>query len=168
MIKSIFAVDYWGNLGYKGSLPWPHLKEDMKYFKEMTEGHVVVMGRKTWDDPKFPKPLPNRINYVITSKPLTGYKDVKTLSGDLSKEIKKLESLYPSKTIWIIGGAKIIEETKSIVDEAHVTHIKGQYRADTKVDLKNYLRWFRAYSACPSKDGRCNWTTYKNIDIFRA
>ena len=167
MIKSIFAVDYWGNLGYKGSLPWPHLKEDMKYFKEMTTGHVVVMGRKTWDDPKFPKPLPDRINYVVTTKPLTGYKDVKTIRGVLKEEIRKIESMYPSKTIWIIGGAKIIEETKDLVDEAHVTHIYGQYRADTSVDMKKYLRWFRAYSACPSTDRRCNWTTYKNIDIFR-
>ena len=167
MIKSIFAVDYWGNLGYKGSLPWPHLKEDMKYFKEMTTDHVVVMGRKTWDDPKFPKPLPNRINYVVTNKPLTGYKDVKTIRGDLKQEIRKIESIYPSKIIWIIGGAKIIEETKDLVDEAHVTHIYGQYRADTTIDMKKYLRWFRAYSACPSTDRRCNWMSYKNIYIFR-
>jgi dihydrofolate reductase len=139
----------------------------MKYFKELTTGHVVVMGRKTWDDPKFPKPLPDRINYVVTTKPLTGYKDVKTIRGDLKEEIRKIESMYPSKTIWIIGGAKIIEETKDLVDEAHVTHIYGQYRADTSVDRKKYLRWFRAYSACPSTDRRCNWTTYKNIDIFR-
>ena len=125
------------------------------------------MGRKTWDDPKFPKPLSDRINYVVTTKPLTGYKDVKTIRGDLKQEIRKIESMYPSKIIWIIGGAKIIEETKDLVDEAHVTHIYGQYRADTTIDMKKYLLWFRAYSACPSKDRRCNWTTYKNIDIFR-
>jgi dihydrofolate reductase len=125
------------------------------------------MGRKTWDDPKFPKPLPDRINYVITSKPLHGYDTVRTISGDINAEIKKLEQIHPSKIIWIIGGAKIIEDTKDLVDEAHITHIKGQYRADTRVDLKTYLRWFRATSACPSTDGRCNWTSYKNIDIFR-
>lgn len=167
MIKSIFAVDYWGNIGYRGSLPWPHLKEDMKYFKELTTGHVVVMGRKTWDDPKFPKPLPDRINYVATTKPLLNYPEVKTISGDLKSEILKLEKLYPTKIIWIIGGAKIIENTKDLVDEAHITHVQGQYRADTTVDLRKYLRMFRAYSACPSKDRRCTWMSYKNIDPFR-
>jgi len=167
MIKSIFAVDYWGNLGYKGSLPWPHLKEDMKYFREMTTGHVIVMGRKTWDDPKFPKPLPDRINYVVTSRPIVGYDEVNTLRGDLKSEIRKLERKYPSKTIWIIGGANIIEETKDVVEEAHITHVQGQYRADVTVDLRKYLRMFRAYSACPSNDRRCTWMTYKNIDPFR-
>jgi dihydrofolate reductase len=167
MIKSIFAVDYWGNIGYKGSLPWPHLKEDMKYFREMTTGHVVIMGRKTWDDPKFPKPLPDRVNYVITNKSLSGYPDVKTISGDLTSEIQKIEKLYPSKTIWLIGGAKIIESTKNLVDEAHITHVHGQYRADTTIDLRKYLRMFRAFSSCPSKDKKCIWMSYKNIDPFR-
>jgi dihydrofolate reductase len=167
MIKSIFAVDHWGNIGNKGSLPWPHLKEDMKYFKELTKGHVVIMGRKTWDDPKFPKPLPDRINYVITNKLLHGYNDVKTIRGDLNSEIRKIEKIYPSKIIWIIGGAKILESTKNLIDEAHITHVYGQYKADTTVDLRKYLRTFRVFSACPSKDKKCTWMSYKNIDPFR-
>ena len=66
MIKAIFAVDYWGGMGFSGSLPWPHHREDLQYFKEQTDNNVVVMGRRTWDDPKMPKPLPNRTHVIIT------------------------------------------------------------------------------------------------------
>jgi len=168
MIKAIFAVDYWGGMGLNGSLPWPHHSEDLQYFKEQTDGHVVVMGRKTWDDPKMPKPLPNRITYVATNRPLFGYSGVKTIRGDLEQQILKIKTAHPDKTIWIIGGPDILLSTKSIVDEAHITHFKSQYKTDIQIDLKKYLSLFRATGAAPSSDRKCNWTTYKNIDIFRA
>ena len=111
MIKSIFAVDYWGGMGLNGSLPWPHHSEDLQYFKEQTDGHVVVMGRKTWDDPKMPKPLPNRITYVATNRPLFGYSGVKTIRGDLEQQILKIKDAHPDKTVWIIGGPDILLAT---------------------------------------------------------
>jgi dihydrofolate reductase len=168
MIKAIFAVDYWGGMGLNGSLPWPHHSEDLQYFKEQTDGHVVVMGRKTWDDPKMPKPLPNRITYVATNRPLFGYSSVKTIRGDLEQQILKIKHAHPDKTVWIIGGPDILLATKGIVDEAHITHFKSQYKTDIQIDLKKYLSLFRASGAAPSSDRKCNWTTYKNIDIFRA
>jgi dihydrofolate reductase len=168
MIKAIFAVDYWGGMGLNGSLPWPHHSEDLQYFKEQTDGHVVVMGRKTWDDPKMPKPLPNRITYVATNRPLFGYSGVKTIRGDLEQQILKIKDVHPDKTVWIIGGPDILLATKGIVDEAHITHFKSQYKTDIQIDLKKYLSLFRASGAAPSSDRKCNWTTYKNIDIFRA
>lgn len=166
MIKAIFAVDHWGGMGLKGSLPWPSHREDFRYFKEQTSGHVVVMGRNTWDDPKMPKPLPDRINFVATTKPIF-VRGVSTIQGDLIDNIKKLESAYPNKTIWIIGGPQILMSTKSIVDEVHITHFKGQYRTDVQLDLRKYLSVFQARSAATSTDKLCSWMTYKNIDIFR-
>ena len=166
MIKAIFAVDHWGGMGVKGSLPWPHHREDFQYFKEQTSGHVVVMGRKTWDDPKMPKPLPSRTTFVATTKPLMGY-GVSTIRGDLLERVRNLESAYPNKTIWIIGGPQILMATKDIVDEAHITHFKGQFRTDVQIDLRKYLSMFQARSAATSSDKLCSWMTYKNIDIFR-
>ena len=68
MIKSIIATDLQGGMGRNGSLPWPHDKEDMQWFKAATTGHVVVMGSNTWSDPGMPKPLPNRHCVVVTNQ----------------------------------------------------------------------------------------------------
>lgn len=167
MIKAIFAVDYWGGMGYRGSLPWPHHKEDLQYFKSQTENDVIVMGRRTWDDPKMPKPLPNRTNYVVTHRPIVGY-NVTSISGDIKEHLENIQKIYPKKNIWIIGGPEILMLTRYVIDEVHITHFKGQYQSDTKIDLKKFLNVFRATSAKPSSDRTCNWTTYKNIDIFRV
>ena len=166
MIKAIFAVDHWGGMGLNGSLPWPHHPEDLQYFKEQTMGDIVVMGRKTWDDPKMPKPLPGRINYVATNKPIFGY-SITTIRGDLQENIRKIQNAYPTKTIWIIGGPDILMETRDLVDQVHITHFKGQFRTDRQIDLRKYLSLFRATSAATSSDKKCSWMTYKNIDIFR-
>lgn len=166
MIKSIFAVDHWGGMGLNGSLPWHH-REDLEYFKSQTEGHIVIMGRRTWDDPKMPKPLPGRTTYVVTNRPLGNYKSVKTIKGDVLTSIRTIAKNNPKKTIWIVGGSKLLLETKDLVDEAHITHFKGQYRTDIKLDLRKYLFLFQARSAWTSSDKKCSWTIYKNIDIFR-
>ncbi len=167
MIKAIFAVDHWGGMGLKGSLPWPHHREDMQYFKEQTQDQIVIMGRRTWDDPKMPKPLPGRTTYVVTSRPLFGYEGVRTIRGDISNSIKTIAENNPNKTVWIIGGPQILLDTKDLVDEVHITHFKGQFKTDVQIDLRKYLSLFQARSACPSTDGKCNWMTYRNIDIFR-
>jgi dihydrofolate reductase len=166
MIKAIFAVDHWGGMGLKGSLPWPHHSEDLQYFKEQTQGDIVIMGRKTWDDPKMPKPLPNRTTYVVTNRPLFGYDGVRTIRGDISSSIKVIAENNPTKTIWIIGGPEILMSTRDLVDEVHITHFKGQFRTDVQIDLKKYLSFFQARSAGPSTDRKCTWMTYKNIDPF--
>lgn len=166
MIKSIFAVDHWGGMGLRGSLPWYH-QEDLEYFKQQTEGHIVIMGRKTWDDPKMPKPLPNRKTYVVTNKFLLGYQNVKPIRGDISNIIKEIAAVNKNKIVWIIGGPQILLDTKDIVDEAHITHFKGQYRTDVQIDLKKYLSLFQARSCSTSSDKKCSWMVYKNIDIFR-
>jgi len=164
MIKAIFAVDIWGGMGFNGSLPWPHHKEDFKHFKEQTTDDIVVMGRRTWDDPKMPKPLPNRICYVATHRPVE--KAIR-IQGDMTEEIKKLKRYYPDKTIWIIGGPELILSCKHLIDEIHITHFKGQYPNDVKMDMRKLMSTFRATSAWPSEDKKCTWTTYKNVDIFR-
>ena len=98
MIKSIFAVDHWGGMGLNGSVPWHH-SEDLQYFKEQTNGHIVIMGRRTWEDPKMPKPLPGRTTYVVTSRPLFGY-GVKTIKGDSVAGIKKIADENPDKHVY--------------------------------------------------------------------
>ena len=84
MINALFAVDYYGGMGQNGSLPWPHNAEDLSRFQKLTDGHVVVMGRRSWDDPRMPKPLKGRTVYVASTRPTT-YAGV--ISGNLVEEI---------------------------------------------------------------------------------
>ena len=91
MICTIFATDQVGTFGNRGTLPWPVNTEDMAWFREHTVNQIVVMGRRTWDDPKMRKPLPDRINCVITNQALIGYPAVRRLSGDYKKQIQDLQ-----------------------------------------------------------------------------
>ena len=100
MIISILASTNVGGIGNRGTLPWPHNKEDLQWFAKHTTNNIVVMGRKTWEDPKMPKPLPGRITYVATSKNYLPH--TSTISGDIKEELLKLEQKYNDKIIWVI------------------------------------------------------------------
>jgi dihydrofolate reductase len=160
MINALFAADQFGGLGVNGTLPWPHNSSDMKRFKQLTDGHVVVMGRRSWDDPKLPKPLPNRTVYVATSRPVT---HARVIKGDLEEEIIKLKRTHPDKTIWVVGGAEILEQCKDLYDRIYLTHIKGAYKIDTKVDLKSILSGYRMVEASAEPHNNCTFVVYESI-----
>lgn len=168
MIKAIFAVDQNGGMGASGSLPWPHCSEDFQFFKRNTEGDIVVMGSKTWNDPKMPKPLPGRMNFVITNRTHVGHGAIVIRGDDICEQIQQIAQAYPDKTVWIIGGANILDQTRDLIDEIYLTHFKGSYRVDTRVDLKKYLLGFTPKSASVSEDRQCTWVIYKNENISRS
>lgn len=160
MINAIFAADHYGGLGFDGTLPWPHNSSDLKRFKQLTEGHVVVMGRNSWDDPKLPKPLPNRTVYVATTRPL---QHASVIKGDLQEAVFKLKSTHPNKTIWVVGGADILEQCRDLYDRIYLTHIKGSYKIDTRVDLKSILSGYRMVEASSAPHDNCTFVTYESI-----
>jgi dihydrofolate reductase len=166
MICTIFATDQMGTFGNRGTLPWKPNPEDMAWFREHTLDQIVVMGRKTWDDPKMPKPLPNRINCVVTNKPIQT-PNVKKLSGDYKDQIKTLQSVYPKKNIFILGGPEIIMDCKDLIDYAYITHRKGAAFSDVRIDLRAFMVGMRITSSRPSSDKMLNFSVYKNIDPFR-
>ncbi len=163
MICAIFTVDQMGGMGRQGSMPWNHHQEDMAWFRELTDGHVVIMGRKTWDDPKMPKPMPGRINYVVTSRPI-GMRQVHTLSGNWTTRLHEIQSLHPNRKIFIIGGPELIAESKPYTDFAYVTYRRGNYRCDVRLDMNDYVVKMRAISARPSTDKLLNFCIFKNIE----
>jgi len=166
MICTIFATDQMGTFGNRGTLPWKHNTEDMAWFREHTLNQIVVMGRRTWDDPKFPKPLPDRTNCVITNKPIST-PNVRKLSGDYKEQIKALQSINPTKNIFILGGPDIIMECKDLIDYAYITHRKGAAFSDVRIDLRAFMIGMRITSSRPSSDKMLNFSIYKNVDIFR-
>ncbi len=160
MINAIFAVDFNGGMGFNGTLPWPHNKEDMTNFYNTTMGQVVVMGRRTWDDPKFPKPLPGRTVYVATHRPihLAG-----AISGDVNTELLRIEQQHPDQQIFVIGGIKMLETAKPLLDRVYVSYFKGSYRSDTRLNVKEFLIGFKPRRATVSRDCMSTFTIYESI-----
>ena len=160
MINAIFAVDFNGGMGFNGTLPWPHNAEDLAHFQKLTTGNVVVMGRNTWDDPKMPKPLPNRTVYVATHRPVTY---AMPFSGDFNKKLLAIEKEHSDKSVFVIGGPQLLEEAKDLYDRVYITHIKGSYRNDTRIFVKEFLSGYQPVRATVSKDFQSTFTVYESI-----
>ncbi len=122
-INMIACVDMLNGIGRGGKIPWS-LKPDMEFFKYMTCGNVVIMGRGTWASINS-KPLPNRTNVVITSSPIRD-RDIPTFSN-LYDAIDR----YRGQTIFIIGGAQLYREAMRYVDTIYITRIDMDARCDT-------------------------------------
>lgn len=162
MICSILAATNMGGIGNKGTLPWPKHSEDLKWFKEHTTDQVVVMGRKTWDDPFMPKPLPNRINCVVSNRSLGEHGHLaRRLNGDLSDQIKNLSINFPTKDIYIIGGQSLYEATNDLIERVYLTRMKGNHWCDTRINLERYLNCFRIKTVRPGTN--CTYEIWDRI-----
>jgi len=147
MIRAIFAMDENWGIGKNGDLPWPRNSADLKWFKDCTNGHSVVMGRKTWESLPY-KPLSNRLNFVISSTMNSNeWKNAPhgVYSGDPSKIIKEIiEPRYSEYITWIIGGATLVESCIGIIDELWISNITSSYDCDVflpkeKVESNFYI-----------------------------
>lgn len=124
-ISAIAAISENRGLGKDNKLIW-HISSDLKRFKQITQGHVVVMGRKTYES--MGRALPNRINIIIsrdTSFSVPGSIVVQTIDEAISKA-KELEK----DEIFIIGGGQIYSQTLPMTDRLYLTVVKGQADAD--------------------------------------
>lgn len=119
MIALIAAISENNCIGKKNTLPW-YLPEDLKRFKKLTTGHVVLMGRKTWESiPEKFRPLPNRTNVVITRQ--------KNWSADGAVVFSNIEDAlqaHREKNVFIIGGGQIYVQTIDKADTLYITHVK--------------------------------------------
>lgn len=117
-ISVIAAVGKNYELGKNNDLIW-HFKEDMRFFKQTTMGHTVVMGRKTFES--LPKALPNRRNIVITSD-----ENYKADGAEVITDINDVYNLAENEEIFIIGGGKIYDEFISDADKIYLTEIDAE------------------------------------------
>ena len=124
MISAIVAVDKDWGIGYQGQL-LEQLPPDMKYFKELTTNHVVVMGRRTWDS--LPnKPLKDRLNLVITSGERQ-YGEMTCFIG-MAEAMARLAHVDDDEEWFIIGGGTIYKELLPICDRVYVTKIEKYHK----------------------------------------
>lgn len=127
VISIIAAVSENGIIGNNNSLIW-HLKEDMKYFKEKTTGHHIIMGRKTFESISGGKPLPNRTSIVIT-RDKNYERDGIIVCHSLEKAIEKC---VDEKEVFIIGGGQIYKEAINICNNLYITKIHKDFDGDVK------------------------------------
>lgn len=125
-MKLIVACDPSGGIGVNGTLPWKTLKKDLERFKSLTINHPVVMGKRTWDSLPI-KPLPERLNIVVTQQRLLNYPEV------LATETLDLLDVF--KEAWIIGGATLINSCWDRITEIHLSRTFAKYDCDTYIDL---------------------------------
>ncbi len=122
MISIIAALDERRGIGKNGQLPW-QLPEDLKRFKEITTGHTVIMGRKTFES--IGKPLPNRTNIIITNNLDFQAQDI-TIAYSLDEALEKAKG-----DVFIIGGGEIFNQAILRADKLYLTLVKGDFNCDT-------------------------------------
>ncbi len=131
--KAIAAMSENRVIGQGNKIPW-HLPEDFQWFKKMTTGQVVVMGRKTFES--IGRPLPNRTTIVL-SRSLFRYPGVQTLS-----DLRQLDAKDESRDIFICGGAQIYEQALPFCSDLYLTLVKRHVEGD--VLFPPFEEWFEA------------------------
>jgi dihydrofolate reductase len=123
--KAIAAMSLNRVIGAGGRIPW-HLPEDFKWFKKTTTGHVIVMGRKTFES--IGKPLPNRTTLVL-SRSAQSISGVRVIS-DLS-QIDPADPALAGREIFICGGARVYEQALPLCSDLYLTLVKRLVEGDT-------------------------------------
>jgi len=135
MISIIVAVsDDWG-IGLNNDLLW-NLPEDLKRFRSLTIGNTIVMGKRTWESlPK--RPLPGRINLVITDNPGETFEGAVT-AYSIEDAIQKCSS---EAEVFIIGGGSIYRQFMPIADRLYITHVHKKTQADVYFPVIDPVLW---------------------------
>lgn len=135
MIASIFAMSANRVIGKDNQLPW-HLPADLKYFKAVTVGHPIIMGRKTFES--IGKPLPQRTSIIITRQP--DYKqDGCIIVNSVTDAIRKAQKIHDN--IFIIGGAEVLRQALPYIDTMYLTLIHQDFEGDTFYPEVNPQEW---------------------------
>jgi dihydrofolate reductase len=129
-VVHVVALDEKNCIGKGNDLPW-HISADLKHFKEITQGGVVVMGRKTLES--MGRTLPKRVNWVITRDvnwSFDGTKIAHTIDEALTQAFEDVKASEKPDTIFIIGGGEIFKQTLDIADRLELTHVALDVQGD--------------------------------------
>ncbi|MBL0343496.1 MAG: dihydrofolate reductase [Bacteroidetes bacterium] len=158
-ISLIVAFDENNLIGNNNALPW-HLPADLKHFKNITFGHHMIMGRKTYDS--IGKPLPGRVSIIITRQvnfSIEGCLVVNTLEEALNKCIGE-------KEVFVIGGAQIFECTLPLATHLYITQIHHAFTGDTHFPEIATKDWQEISSEYHPADEKNKWP-YSFINYIR-
>jgi dihydrofolate reductase len=150
--KAVAAMAANRIIGRDGALPW-RLPEDMKFFRTLTTGHPVVMGRKTWES--LGKPLPNRRNIVLsrTMSPVEG--------AEVVRSVEALNALHLPGDVYVIGGAEIYKLLMPECAAVYLTVLTAEAEGDTR--FPEFEDDFPKVTVLQRLDGVAEWRLYERI-----
>jgi dihydrofolate reductase len=154
MIIAIVAVSKNNAIGKKGKLPW-HYSADMKFFRETTTGHAIVMGRKTWSS--LGKPLKNRLNIVLSRDSNIEPQESLVVLRDVDSVLSFSKSL--TTDLFVIGGAQIYREFMPHIERWIVTEVPLTIEDADAFMPDDYLEGFSATNTEKLED-KLSVTTY--------
>lgn len=140
-VALIVAMDLDRGIGKNNDLMW-HLPADMRFFKETTSGHIVVLGRKNYESiPERFRPLPNRENAVLTRN--TSFEAPGCTVFYSLENCLEHYSAETERTVFIIGGGEIYRQALEldVIDEMFITHVEKHYDADTFFPEIDWNQW---------------------------
>lgn len=149
-------------IGSGNQLLW-HLPKDLKHFKNLTSGHPIIMGRKTYES--IGKALPNRTNIVVSRKK-NWFQEGILIVGSIKEAVKFAKKI--DENIFIIGGGNVYEQTMEIADRLEVTLVKANLEADTYFPKINDKIWKKTEETCHEKDEKNQYDfcfqTYEKVN----
>jgi dihydrofolate reductase len=131
IVSQITAISKNRVIGKNNKLPW-HLPEDLKYFREKTKNHILIMGRKTFES--FPSPLPNRFHIVVTRNTDLNFKHEQVqIVPSLEKALELAQNLTAKwdDEVFVIGGGEIYKQSLAQTDRIYLTVIDQEFEGDT-------------------------------------
>jgi len=151
-ITMIAAVGENHSLGKENDLLW-HLPDDFKRFKQLTTGHTIIMGRKTFES--FPKPLPNRTHIIISrDKNYTAGHSGCIVVNSLEEAFQLAKE---DESPFIIGGGEIYKQGEKFADKLEITRVHENFGADTFFPEIDENIWKLIASEYHPKDERHNY-----------
>ena len=148
MIIGIVAVDRQDAIGKGGKLPW-HYSSDMKFFRETTTGHAVVMGRKTWLT--LGRPLKNRLNIVLSRDSTIEPQESLLVLSDIENVISLNHSL--TTDLFVMGGAQIYSAFLPYIEKWIVTEVPLKVSGADTFMPEGYLDGFKRVDSKPLDEG---------------
>ncbi|QQQ26579.1 dihydrofolate reductase [Chryseobacterium indoltheticum] len=162
MTTIVVAMGEKNEIGSGNQLLW-HLPKDLKHFKDLTSGHPIIMGRKTYES--IGKALPNRTNIVVSRKK-NWFQEGILIVGSIKEAVKFAKKI--DENIFIIGGGNVYEQTMEIADRLEVTLVKANLEADTYFPKINDKIWKKTEDTCHEKDEKNQYDfcfqTYEKVN----
>lgn len=154
MTTIVVAMGEKNEIGSGNQLLW-HLPKDLKHFKDLTSGHPIIMGRKTFES--IGKALPNRTNIVVSRKK-NWFQEGILIVGSIKEAVKFAKKI--DENIFIIGGGNVYEQTMEIADRLEVTLVKANLEADTYFPKINPKVWKKKEEVFHEKDEKNPYDFY--------
>ena len=148
MVTIVVAMGRKNEIGKGNQLLW-HLPKDLRHFKELTSGHPVIMGRKTFES--IGRPLPNRTNIVVSRRD-NWFQEGILIVGSLKEALKFAKKIDPE--VFIIGGGNIYSQTLDQAERLEVTHVNVTMEADAFFPEIKPSEWELTQEECFEADDK--------------